>query len=256
MVGLPRRASMLISKIINVFYVLIVLLSPISFACEQTFRVSAADAWPPFSFKKGNDYHGVDIEIVEAVLSTAGYCWQYVSYPSSKRALKELELGNVDMLFAATQTDERSKYAHFSVSYREEEMMVFSLLEAKNVDYFSIKHLFGVSRGSVYGQDFEAFRTFCPDCVVNTNNVSERFGMLRSKRIDYVIEERITGMNYINNLGLDGIKLLPQPVHSEGLKFMFSKAHIKPDQLHKIDQAIRSNKELIQSKINSTYLKK
>lgn len=238
------------------FLVLIVMLSHTSFACEQTFRVSAADAWPPFSFKKGNDYQGIDIEIVEAVFSTAGYCWQYVSYPSSKRALKELELGNVDMLFAATKTDERSKYAHFSVSYRDEEMMVFSLVGAKNVDYFSIKHLFGVSRGSVYGRDFEVFRTFCPDCVVNTNNVSERFGMLRSKRVDYVIEERITGMNYIKTLGLDGIKLLPQPVHSEGLKFMFSKAHIKPEQLHKIDQAIRSNKELIQSKINSTYLKK
>tara|TARA_Y100001956_G_scaffold7962_1_gene6825 strand:- start:65 stop:289 length:225 start_codon:yes stop_codon:yes gene_type:complete len=74
--------------------------------------------------------------------------------------------------------------------------------------------------------------------------------MLRSKRIDYVIEERITGMNYIKTLGLEGIKLLPQPVHSEGLKFMFSKAYIKPEQLHKIDQAIRSNKELIQSKVN------
>ncbi|MEQ3512256.1 hypothetical protein ABMY35_02630 [Pseudoalteromonas sp. BZB3] len=68
-----------------------------------------------------------------------------MSYPSSKRALKELEVGNVDMLFAATKTDERSKNAHFSVSYREEKMMVFSLLRAKNVDYFSIKHLFGVA---------------------------------------------------------------------------------------------------------------
>lgn len=58
---------MLISKIVNVFLVLIVMLSSTSFACEQTFRVSVADAWPPFSFKMGNDYQGIDIEIVEAV---------------------------------------------------------------------------------------------------------------------------------------------------------------------------------------------
>ncbi|KNC68891.1 hypothetical protein AC626_01815 [Pseudoalteromonas rubra] len=59
--------------------------------CGQTVTVSASDNWPPYSYRVGEQYHGLDIEILELVLKSANLCWRYVSFPSSSRTFEEFK---------------------------------------------------------------------------------------------------------------------------------------------------------------------
>ena len=116
----------LLSITLKSFIFLNLTVSPMSFACTKTVTISASINWPPISYLKNNTFHGLDIDILNHVLPKAGLCWNYVHYPSSSRSLKELKKGNVDILFAASITKEREKYAVYSAPYRDEVMQLFA----------------------------------------------------------------------------------------------------------------------------------
>ncbi|WP_160290462.1 substrate-binding periplasmic protein [Pseudoalteromonas luteoviolacea] len=251
------------------FFSLVILVSGASAAqkkCEETLRVSTSGNWPPYSERIGSHYVGLEIEIVELILRDAGFCWQYVELPSSSRAFKQFQENQVDLIPAASFTQPRRKYAEFSIPYRQEVMLLFthkhnqqSMLSFTKVTSSDLLESFGnnliaVSRGSVYGQPFADFRHACEDCVVETNFAHERFNLMNKKRVEYAIEDALTGVyllqrpEYKDTIKPTAIRIYENPIH-----YMLRPGMLTEKQLQKLNLAIIKNSQRIEEIIEAYH---
>lgn len=247
-------------------YLYILMMSSISYAqseCEKTLRVSTSGNWPPYSQRIDGQYVGLEIEIVELILHEAGFCWQYVELPSSSRAFKQFQESQVDLIPAASFTQSRRKYAEFSLPYRQEVMLLFAHTQnmrefntLKNVSASALlsnfgDNLFAVSRGSVYGQHFANFRHSCEDCVVETNFADERFNLVKKKRVEYAVEDYLTGAyllqkaEYSEVVKPTSVRVYENPIH-----YMLRPGMLTEMQLQRLNLAIIKSIEQIEHLID------
>lgn len=180
------------------FLGLILTFSQRVFSCAETLKISVADRWPPYSYLENGTYKGLDIDILELLLTKADLCWEYFSYPSSARAFKELKNRRIDLIFAASWNRERESFASFSLPYRNETMVVFSHIGQEKEFDFNSKSTVAVNRGSFYGNKFSDYRAQCDDCIVEVNLTLQRFALLQNKRVDFSIEDELTGIQALN----------------------------------------------------------
>ncbi|TQF71152.1 substrate-binding periplasmic protein [Pseudoalteromonas luteoviolacea] len=236
-------------------------------ACEKSLKVSVSSDWPPYSSKSEGAYHGLEIQLIELITREAGFCVQYVVLPSSSRTFKELQEGNVDIVPAASFTQSRRKYAEFSLPYRQEVMLLFAhksnalpfLSNGKlkgNALYSNLQNnIVAVSRGSVYGKSFSVFRNNCPDCVIETNLARERFNLVLKKRVEYVVEDNLTGAfliqkgNYAEHIQPTAISVYNNPVH-----YMIRPGSLTEQQLQRFNLAIIKNRDTIEQIINDYHV--
>lgn len=224
----------------------ILLCSGSCLACDQVVRVSVAKNWPPYSYKEDGAYKGLDIEIVNLILTSVGLCWETYEYPSSSRAFAEFRKGNVDLLFAASETPDRRAYAAFSRPYRREDMLLFSHQRRAFPQKLVDQDLIAVNRGSFYGDAFAAFMKDCPECIVETNLSKERLGLVQMQRVDYAIEDSLAGAYLISSNGFSPVvKPTPMIINSNPVHLMLNEATLTPDQINKINQSILQNKAQI-----------
>ncbi|MCF2907092.1 transporter substrate-binding domain-containing protein [Pseudoalteromonas sp. DL2-H2.2] len=231
-------------------------------ACTQTVTVSASDNWPPYSFRSGEQYHGLDIEILELVLKSADLCWRYVSFPSSSRAFEEFKKGKVDIIFAASFTQERRRFSEFSVPYRDEVMQLFrhesnplspQRALTPTLSFLS-KSIVAVNRGSVYGEAFSRVVQQCPDCVVDINLATERFDLLVKKRVDYAVEDLFTGIYLINRVPYKAhIRASRLTVHKNPVHYMIRPGLLSEKRLQQFNLAIIRNQAAIDALIDQHF---
>nr|WP_275442851.1 transporter substrate-binding domain-containing protein [Pseudoalteromonas sp. OOF1S-7] len=227
--------------------------------CVQTVTVSASDNWPPYSYRVGDQYHGLDIEILELVLKNADLCWRYVSFPSSSRTFEEFKKGKVDVIFAASFTQERRRFSEFSVPYRDEVMQLFSHADnplspqnalTPTLSFLS-KSIVAVNRGSVYGEAFSRISQQCPDCVVDINLATERFDLLVKKRVDYAVEDLFTGIYLINRDPYKSrVRVSRLTVHKNPAHYMIRPGLFSEKRLQQFNLAIIRNQPAIDALID------
>ncbi|MDK2595446.1 transporter substrate-binding domain-containing protein [Pseudoalteromonas sp. P94(2023)] len=236
-----------------------VTLSRAAYSCEKSLRVSISGNWPPYSQRVNGQYEGLEVEVVELVLKEAGFCWQYVELPSSSRAFKQFQENKVDLIPAASFTQSRRKYAEFSLPYRQEVMLLFAhqdntdtvMQESSITSTALLRHLknnlIAINRGSVYGQGFEGFRKVCEDCVVETNFAHERFNLIKHKRVEYAVEDILTGAHLTQETSYKGvirataIKIYDNPIH-----YMLRPGMLSEPQLRQLNLAIIKNRQRIE----------
>ncbi|MEL0604072.1 substrate-binding periplasmic protein [Pseudoalteromonas undina] len=178
-----------------------------SFACDRTLLVSASSTWVPYSYTDGENFKGLDIEILELILTKNDFCWEYIVFPSSSRAFAELEKGYVDLIFGASYTQERNSFAAFSTAYRNEKMIFFynnknqhnknliKKLTLSDSPYSLLSNsLIAKNRGSYYGEKFESFKKECSSCLLELSLAKKRFMLLSTDRVDFVVEDHLTGL--------------------------------------------------------------
>jgi len=259
-----------VKKVCTLFCVLALAFS-LSFSCiasncQRSLTVYANDEWPPYSYLDKNTFKGIEIDILEKVLLDAGFCWEYVSYPSSSRAIRELKKGNVDLLFAATFTDARNGKFLFSEPYREEKMVLFGRnshentsapISSQTLNYSDVqsmleKHITVINRGSVYGREFTKFKDACSDCIVELNLATERFSLVSSKRADYLVEDYFSGLYILkNNIEYESsVMLLPTVIHLNPVHYMMRKDLLNQLELEKLNNSIQKNQTHIRDVIN------
>lgn len=228
-----------------------------SFACERTLLVSASSTWVPYSYTVGEKFKGLDIEILELILTKNNFCWEYIVFPSSSRAFTELEKGDVDLIFGATYTQERSSFAAFSTAYRDEKMIFFyndknqhnkdliKNLTTSNSPYSLLsKSLIAKNRGSYYGESFENFKKECSSCLLELSLAKKRFMLLSTDRVDFVVEDYLTGLylQVAKNIMPGRFIVNKSPTH-----YMFRKRLFDDKALEKFNSTIRnSEKEIAQ----------
>ncbi|MEI8654871.1 ABC transporter substrate-binding protein [Pseudoalteromonas sp. Hal273] len=156
------------------------------------------------------------------------------------------------MEWAASYTDERAKYVHFSDNYRTEVMRLYenknNQHSVKNLeDIFKQGFIVGANFGSYYGEEFEQYKTKYKKQIEYTSATSKRFEMLNKQRIDFAIEDELVGA-YFAKKG-SNIKLVTniEHVNKDDIYLMFSKQTVSVTELAVINEYINKNKTALKA---------
>lgn len=200
--------------------------------CEKTLRW---DDDPPFSMQMPNgDISGIDVELNRAVLGHLDCNVTLRKLPWA-RALRELELGRLDILPGAFRRPERAKYAHFSgavipvshnILFMHERAFakwpITRLTELRDTEF-----RLGAQIRVYYGSDFQEVMND-PAFAARVTILAKRenlWRMLERGRIDGVIANEHTGAYEIRELGLgEQIIATNVVVSHEPAEVAFSKA--------------------------------
>ena len=213
--------------------------------CEMTLVVSTALEWPPYSWEVDGQYHGIDIQILEYLFSKLNYCWQYVAYPSSTRAFREFQKGNADVIFAASLTNERRRYAVFSEPYRQEDMHLIYHINDSDVAPYSENSTIVVNRGSYYGEAFALFKQQCPACVIELSLAFDRLKMVDLGRIQYAVEDMHAAEYLMITSDIHNIAIAEQSIHKNDVHFMFRPGVLTEQELKTFNETIVVNQSVI-----------
>ncbi len=205
--------------------------------CEKTLRW---DDDPPFSMQaEDGSVVGIDIDINLAVLERLG-CQARLHKLPWARALKELEMGRLDILSGAFRRPEREVYAHFSGVFlppsRNILFMHQQALERWPVnDLLELRHTefrLGAQIDAAYGESYQQLMADSQFAgrVVLLSNRSSLWQMIGKGRIDGLIADEYTGVHEIRQLGLEHlIKPSAVVVSSAAAEVAFSKRSIDPE---------------------------
>lgn len=93
-------------------------------ACRMTM---ALEQWPPYLYRDAQGHAtGLDLGLLHAIFKEA-HC-TLVTLPELPTARRQLlfQKGGLDLMLAASETQERHSYARFSIAYRDEAVGLFS----------------------------------------------------------------------------------------------------------------------------------
>ncbi|WP_158678200.1 substrate-binding periplasmic protein [Pseudoalteromonas sp. T1lg23B] len=236
------------------FIVFLLLLPPITQAqqCRQTVKLGLVDDWPPLTYFHNGEAAGLDIEIAKKVFNRINVCLTYVKLPSSARALEQMESGQIDVAVMVSYTPHRAKYGYFSIPYRQEKMRLFSLAPPRPLG--SLAQLLdeansvGLSIGSFYGEELAALarNPKYQQQLVGISSASRRSDMLVRKRVDFIIDDLITGLYITKIKGHSQIKPWPYVVHDNEVHILLRRTPENKALMNEINQAIAK----LQSEIN------
>ena len=132
--------------------------------CDRSLLNGWSGEWEPFVLGSYDKPSGLDMEILDAVVSAAGCTWENtkieIPWP---RHLLLIKAGQLDLATGASWTKERAKYAHFTKPYRNEQAAIFvNKSDFMKYEHLSLKELadtdltIGAVIGEFYGNDIES----------------------------------------------------------------------------------------------------
>jgi polar amino acid transport system substrate-binding protein len=226
--------------------------------CNTTLTLGLGNIWPPYYFEVDAQPVGADIDIVKMISAQANICLKFRKMPSSARAIIELEKGNVDFLYAASFSEKRDKIATFSKPYRNETVRIFwRSAERKYLAGVKLESLFlsglivAINRGSFVGRNAEQILKMQKDsAVISVPTIEQRMMMLIHQRVDFIIEDEVAGLYYIQKEKLKGIDLHPYVIYQNDISLMFSR-NISQQTISSINAVIQRSSNKIDSIIAS-----
>lgn len=228
---------------------LCILLYPVnSLACDTTLILGLGSDWRPYYFEKQGQPAGADIEYIKNILSEANICLTYSKIKDSLRSQVELEKGNIDFLSGASYSPERDKFARFSIPYRSENIRIFWIKNKyQRLTEMTLRDLIeaglsGVSnRGSYLGSsNHNELKNTSSIHLVST--IAQRMKMLAHGRVDFVIEDEMAGLEYLQQHSLENIELHPYIVFKNEVSLMFSRKSVPKRVVDKINLIIKKIK--------------
>ncbi|MBQ4859181.1 transporter substrate-binding domain-containing protein [Pseudoalteromonas sp. MMG007] len=223
------------------------------FACERTLTVASHDAfWPPYVVGLNGQLQGSEVDALNIIFKDSPFCFEVKMLPNSKRAFTELRHGRIDLGWAASYTDKRAQFVHFTDSYRTEVMRVYqnknNTHTVKNLaDIFDQGLTIGANFGSYYGAEFEQYKTTHKSQIEYTSATSKRFEMLNKQRIDFVIEDKLVGAYFSKRA--NNVAVVPnfKAVNKDDIYLMLSKKTLSVDDVNVINQHILQNKAALKA---------
>lgn len=221
-------------------------------ACDKTINIGTNERyWPPYVVLKNEHLTGLEINIIKTIFKDSPFCINFTLLPNSLRALEELKHGRIDLMFSASKTRERQAYAHFSLPYREEVMLLYQHTDSATIS--SLEQLFkkgltaGVNRGSFLGHTFKTLSDKYNKQIVLTSDADKRFALLNKKRVDFVVDDSLVAHHFANKY----TAILPveqvAPVNVNNVHFMMSKKTITLDEVNIINAHIVKNKTALKA---------
>lgn len=211
----------------------------------------------PYQFSRitpaGHKITGMDIDVIKAISNSVGVTIQLEEVDWQQHQT-DLQKGSRDIAFGATYTEERAKFANFSVPYRFEENSLFSKMSnKKHLEFDDVaeflaqvrltNYRLGVTSGFVYADprinDFIQDKINSDIIFVATND-AENMAAVLSGDIDGFLADRIVGASLVISNDAEkkvserrlGIKT---PIH-----FMFSKHTVPVEIVDKFNNSIKT----------------
>lgn len=213
---------------------------------------STWEPWEPYQYQDGENITGLDNDLVKAIFKQANCQINFVKRPWA-RALKEIEAGSIDLASGASMNDERKQYAHFSIPYRDETMVLMvrkgeaSKYDLRKItDIAGIQFELGVVRDFYYGDDHKAgledptYNKKVSEVQDDTANLKK----LAAKRTDGILIDKYVGPYLAKQMGIyDQFEVHPVPINSDNIYLMFSQKTVTPVFVDSINTAIDTLKD-------------
>lgn len=183
----------------------------------------ATDLWPPFRMQDDDGLYGLDMDLLELVGKHAQLFFDVQRMPW-RRALRELELGNIQMMVGLAHTAERAEYIHYLEPAYAYCRPAFYGLKGTGVAVQSYADLYeqpvGMVTGSAYFERFDDDEQLDKVAVASE---SQLLSMLLAQNLSLIIGTDCQ-MDYdIQLAGLAVQKMAWQPDASIGLYYGLSK---------------------------------
>ena len=125
---------------------------------EKTYKVGVDPTYPPFEFKEGNDYKGIDIDLIQAIADDQGFKIE-LSPMDFGGIIPALQANQLDVAIAGMSiTEDRKKTVDFSEPYFDAGLTV--IVKKDNTKIKSVDDLKGATvavkkgtTGAQYAQD-------------------------------------------------------------------------------------------------------
>ncbi len=191
-----------------------VLLSAINSHSQESIKIGSMQNYAPYNFEsKNGKYIGIDVAIIETVLSELGLTAVHEPRPWP-RAVIEFEEYKTDALFQLTATTERFLNWNMVGPIRSNARVYFVRANSSITDITSINDLkglnVGVIRGYAYSDEFMKANDFEKEYVTD---IVQNVMKLALGRVDIVIANKLpfkleTKMQEHENT----IRMLPTPI--------------------------------------------
>ncbi len=227
----------------HLFVFALFLFSTHALSCELVVRVE--DYAAQSHRDENKQWQGIDIELTKALLNQAGCSYRFVPVPWG-RALKMLEVGELDVMLSVSKTTERTKFAHFIGPQRIEKIKIVSKANPAVVvssfkDILKIPLPLGIQEGAYYGESFNTFtKTLTPAdrYFFKVPNNDTKLSLLIKNRIFGFLEEQLNIEYEIRHeLTPKDVFVHPIIVNLAPVYFAFSKESVSNNQLKAIERA-------------------
>jgi polar amino acid transport system substrate-binding protein len=210
---------------------------------------SGWELWYPYQYRNAEqELVGLDFDIFNAVIQQAKLDVNYTEELPWKRHINYIKSGVVDLAMGASMTDERRKFAYFSLPYRFETVNLFVRKGmAKKMPLHSLSdiidssYLIGVEGGYFYGKQYQelinqrAFQAHISEVLDLERNVT----LLLKGHIDGFFVDPVTLNAFVKKYNMqDEFELHPLPVYSAKIHIMLSKKTHAPGVIRQLNQAI------------------
>jgi len=225
--------------------------------CNKELINGWGENWPPFITGSYDKPSGLDMEILDAVVKTAGCSWKNTkSEIPWVRHMTWIKSGKLDLATAVTWTQERSEFAYFSKPYRNEYVAIFiRQTDAEKYAELSLQELslssfkVGSERGNTYGEAMDSVLKKMGEQVEYVTSDEQNILKLQGKRIDGYLGYIPSSAMLIKEQGLEqDIIALPQSLVSTGaVHIILSKKNNSLEIFKALDTA------LVEIKSNGIY---
>ncbi len=262
--GILKKASFfpkdsLINYVFFATFFFIVTFMPCWAECNKTLVNGWGESWEPFIMGAPDNSDGFDMEILEAVVTTAGCGLEHTEIELPwKRHLKLIETGQIDLATAVSWNKERAEYAYYTLPYRSEYLALYvrkgepgKYPITKFEDLLKLNFEIGTLLGVSYGNKTDTVLKKLGERNQIVPVFSLNHKKLVAKRIDGYLSNLPDEPILLKEMGLtDKIEQHPMPAINTGdIHIILSKKNNSPEVFEALNDA------LIRIKTNGTYSK-
>lgn len=205
------------------------------------------DEWPPYQVVENKQVGGFSTKVVKIVLERMNVNIKSLKAYPWKRAITMIEKGEVDALFSANYTKERTEFAF----YPDEEIVnspwVMWVREEDELKFESLNDLTGKKVGLVRGYSYTPDLWLFVKKHENYDEVTDdeqNFRKLNAGRVDFITAELGNGLFLVRKLGIDKIiPLINNPIKSDGLYVIFNKKNVPEYFVNKFSAELKKLKK-------------
>ena len=218
---------------------------------QEKFVVATNAEFPPYEYKEGQEFLGIDIEIVSIIAEKLGKKLDVLDIAFDS-VIPAVTSGKADMGAAGmTITEDRKKSVDFSIPYTKAVQMI---IVTEGSDIKSVDDLTGKKIGVQQGTTGDLYCTddFGEESMVRYSKIADGVLPLKNGQIDCLVIDDQVAINVVQNNS--GIKTLETAYAEEEYAFAIKKGN--QELLDKVNETIKeleSNGKL--AAIKSKYIK-
>ena len=206
---------------------------------EKTLVMATNAAFPPYEYKDGEKFAGIDVELAQAIADKLGMKLeiQDVEFGS---IVGGVESGKFDIGMAGmTVTEDRKKQVSFSNTYANGVQVVIVKADSaiQSLDDITSASKIGVQQdttGDIYASDTPANGGYGEDAVVRYKTGADAVQALVSGKVDCVIIDKEPAKSFVQ--ANEGLKILDTEYTNEDYAIAINKSNT--DLLDKINKAL------------------